>query len=156
MHRFLPSLFIITLTIAFLCLPVTAAEHTVAQSGADFITIKDAIDWSVSGDTIQVKSGTYTENLKLDKQVSLIGVDTGGGPPVIETGRGDAITVLANGCTIEGFMVQSSTLSGIRIMSDGNAIRDNTIRGTAQGITIVSGEKILSPAIRSLTTTRPV
>ena len=79
MHRFLPSLLIVALTLAFLCLPVTAAEHTVAPSGADFVTIKDAIDWSASGDTILVKSGTYTENLKLDRQVSLIGVDTGGG-----------------------------------------------------------------------------
>jgi parallel beta-helix repeat protein len=141
MHRFLPSLLIIALTLAFLCLPVTAAEHTVAPSGADFITIKDAIDWSASGDTILVKSGTYTENLKLDKQVSLVGVDTGGGAPVIETGRGDAVTVLADGCTIDGFTVQSGTSSGIRIMSDGNTIRNNTIRDTAQGIAIVSGAK---------------
>ena len=107
MPRPLLPLLIIALTLAFLCLPVAAAEHTVAPSGADFITIKDALDWSASGDTIQVKSGTYTENLKLDKQVSLIGVDTGGGAPVIETRRGDAITVLADGCTIEGFIVQS-------------------------------------------------
>ena len=142
MHRFLPSLLIVALTLAFLCLPVTAAEHTVAPSGADFVTIKDAIDWSASGDTILVKSGTYTENLKLDRQVSLIGVDTGGGAPVIATGRGDAITVLAKGCTIEGFTVQSGTSSGgIRITSEGNTILNNTIRDTAQGIAIVSGGK---------------
>ncbi|MFA6333372.1 MAG: protein kinase, partial [Methanoregula sp.] len=74
---------VIVLTCLLISFPAAAGDHTVAPSGAEFSSIKDAIDWSIGGDTIRVESGTYTENLKLDKKLTLIGVDTGSGAPVI-------------------------------------------------------------------------
>ena len=56
-------------------LPVTAAEHTVAPSGAEFVSIQDAVDWASSGDTIFVESGTYYETIILNKKIILRGID---------------------------------------------------------------------------------
>ncbi|HEX3001278.1 MAG TPA: NosD domain-containing protein, partial [Methanoregula sp.] len=127
----------------FLCLPVMGGDHTVAPSGAEFTTIKDAVDWSLGGDTIRVESGTYTENFKLDKKLTLIGVNTGSGAPIIAPSKsGNVVEVLADGCTIQGFTIQNSaTGSGIRITSGSNSIRLNTIKNNAEGITFVSSDK---------------
>jgi pectin methylesterase-like acyl-CoA thioesterase len=54
-------------------LPVTAAEHTVAPSGAEFLSIQDAVDWASGGDTIVVESGTYSETIILNKKIILEG-----------------------------------------------------------------------------------
>lgn len=126
-----------------LCVPVSAAEHSVAPSGAEFSSIKDAIDWSIGGDTIRVESGTYTDNLKLDKKLILIGIDTGGGAPVIAPSKtGNTVEILADGCTVQGFTIQNSaTASGIQINSHSNTIRQNTIKNNAVGITLVSADK---------------
>lgn len=123
--------------------PAAADEQTVAPSGAEFISIQDAIDWSSSGDTITVYSGTYAENIRLDKKISLIGIDLGGGAPVIDSGKkGNAIEILVDGCTVDGFVIRNSDLlNGIRIASDQNTIKNNTIQKNAQGITLVSARK---------------
>ncbi|MDD1694304.1 MAG: protein kinase, partial [Methanoregula sp.] len=131
------------LSCAVLCFPVTAADHIVAPSGAEFTTIKDAVDWSIGGDTIRVESGTYTDNIRLDKKLILIGVDSGGGAPVIIPSKtGNVVEILADGCTVQGFTIQNSaTGSGIRVTSSSNSLRHNTIRNNAEGITLVSSDK---------------
>jgi parallel beta-helix repeat protein len=134
---------LVVLICVFLCLPVMGGDHTVAPSGAEFTSIKDAVDWSLGGDTIRVESGTYTENIKLDKKLTLIGVNTGGGTPVIAPSKsGNVVEVLADGCTIQGFTIQNSaTGSGVRVTSGSNSIRHNTIKNNAEGITLVSSDK---------------
>jgi len=143
LHRFLVILAALILCCAVLCLPVSAAEHSVAPTGAEFSSIKDAIDWSIGGDTIRVESGTYTENLKLDKKLVLIGIDTGGGAPIIAPSKtGNVVEIHADGCTVQGFTIQNSaTASGIQVNSNSNTIRQNTIRNNAVGITLVSADK---------------
>ena len=70
----------ILLIICLLSLAGTAgAERVVAPSGAEFVSIQDAIDWSSAGETITVKSGYYIENVRITKRVTLVGVDSGGG-----------------------------------------------------------------------------
>jgi parallel beta-helix repeat protein len=124
------------------CSPVSAADHVVAPSGAEFSSIKDAVDWSSGGDTIRVESGTYAENIKIDKKIALIGVDSGNGAPVIQPGKnGDDITIIADGCSIEGFTIENGAASGIRITSSSNSVRRNTIRNNGVGIALVSSGK---------------
>lgn len=136
-------LVMVMLACAVLCLPVAAADHVVGPAGAEFTTLKDAVDWSIGGDTIRVESGTYAESIKLDKKLYLIGVDTGGGAPVITPSKtGNVVEILADGCTIQGFTIQNSaTGSGIRITSSSNSLRHNTIRNNAEGITLVSADR---------------
>lgn len=64
--------------------PVAGSQYTVAPSGGGFTSIQDAVTWAAPLDTITVWSGTYPEMVKIDKKITLIGVDTGGGLPVID------------------------------------------------------------------------
>ncbi|MGA2698279.1 MAG: protein kinase, partial [Methanoregula sp.] len=83
---------------------------------------------------------TYPETVRIDKKITLIGVDTGGGAPVIDPGkRGAALVIGADGCTIGGFTLQNSaTASGIRVNSNENTIENNTLSGNVDGIVFVS------------------
>ena len=49
-------------------------------------SIQDAINSANPMDIIEVSSGTYKEYLEIDKQLTLIGVDTGEGKPIIDPG----------------------------------------------------------------------
>ncbi|MEI7856407.1 MAG: protein kinase [Methanomicrobiales archaeon] len=146
MTRIFPAtrLIVVFLLIACItCIATTAAaEHTVAPSGAEFTGINAAIQWASPGDTITVESGTYLESVHLDKKLSLIGIDSGNGTPVIDPDKkGNGMEIRVDGCTVEGFVIRNSDLlNGIFITSDLNTIRKNTIVNNAQGIKLVSAQ----------------
>ena len=143
------SRFISTLTLAVLfllsacVLPVAAAEHTVAPSGTEFFSIQDAVDWASPGDIIFVESGTYFETVILDKKIILEGIDSGGGPPVIDVAQmGNGVDIRMDGCTMERFTIQNGTLfTGILVASSNNTLRENTVRGFGQGISLLSSQR---------------
>ena len=58
--------------------PATGAQYTVAPSGGGFTSIQDAVTWASPLDTITVWSGTYPGTVKIDKKITLIGVDPAG------------------------------------------------------------------------------
>jgi parallel beta-helix repeat protein len=143
MHRLSCPVLVFAVVVCIICIPqATAAGHTVAPAGAEFISIQGAVDWASAGDTITVKSGFYPEKILINKKITLSGIDSGGGLPVIDpSSKGNGIEILADGCTVEGFAIQNSELlSGIRISSDGNTIRNNIIRNNAQGILLVASQ----------------
>jgi len=114
----------------------SADTWTVDDSGdADFTIIQEAIDAAEAGDTIEVRSGTYSENVDIHIQLLLIGLDTGEGKPEVNTYgllNGESpITITADGCTVEGFNVigidNYSEDGGIKIGSSSNTISDNII-----------------------------
>lgn len=83
---------------------VSAATITVCDSGCDHTSIQAAIDAADPDDTIEVHSGAYNENVNVTKQLILKGIDTGSGKPVVDAGgSGSAITLSADGITLEGF-----------------------------------------------------
>ncbi|MGB8219662.1 MAG: NosD domain-containing protein [Methanoregula sp.] len=140
-----PHLFLLCCAVALLMTaayvpPAAGAQYIVAPSGGGFTSIQDAVTWASPLDTIIVRSGTYPETVKIDKKITLVGVDTGGGAPVIDPGkRGAALVIGADGCTVGGFTLQNSaTASGIRINSNGNTIENNTLSGNVEGIVFVS------------------
>ena len=142
-HRIVCILVIITL-ISITSIPAAnASEYTVGPTGADFTSIQAAINRAFAGDIIFVKSGTYRENLLLDKKIDLIGNDSGGGAPIIEpVKKGNAIEILADGCRIEGFTIQNiELLNGIRVKSNGNTITRNSFQNNAKGIFLDSAMK---------------
>jgi parallel beta-helix repeat protein len=117
-----------------------ASEYTVAPTGADYTSIQEAINRAFPGDTILVNSGTYHENLLLDRKINLIGIDSGGGAPIIDpANKSNAIEILADGCRIEGFTFQNiELLNGILVKSGENTIGRNTVLNTAKGILLQS------------------
>jgi parallel beta-helix repeat protein len=146
-HKFPnPRVWILMCSILCILLPAgVCAEFVVAPSGAEFVSIQDAIDWSPSGETIKVESGIYLENIQLTKKINLVGVDTGAGAPVISPGNKDpAVVILADGCSIEGFTIQNSNqASGIRITSSNNSVMKNSVSRNSVGIILVSSVRNL-------------
>ena len=80
----------------------------------DYSTIQEAINNTVDGDTVYVKSGTYHERLVIGKQISLIGEDTN------STVIGGSEYYLVVEITCDGV-----TFSGFTIRSDNQAIQLN-------------------------------
>ncbi len=108
---------------------IQAATITVGPDG-DYATIQAAVDGANSGDTIRVESGTFRENVIINKSVVLRGTDTGDGRPVVDgKGVGSAIVLSADRITVEGLVVKNSGFgkSGIEVKSDDNAIRNNLV-----------------------------
>ncbi|MFA5220901.1 MAG: protein kinase [Methanoregula sp.] len=133
----------LVLCLFFFSVPgVWAAELSVAPSGSEFTLIQDAISWASPGDTITVESGLYPESIRIDKKIFLTGIDSGGGAPVIDPQKkGNAIEILADGCTVKGFTLQNSGLfSGIHVLSRDTTISGNFFQNNAQGIYLVSAD----------------
>jgi nitrous oxidase accessory protein len=114
---------------------------------AQFRSIGDAIASARPGDTIQVNAGLYSEQVAIDKRLTVEGIQR----PVIRGERGSVITVLADGCTIRGFAIERSGNdsqkedSGILLKSRGNRVEDNELRDVLFGIYLYdSGENIIS------------
>ena len=105
-----------------------AATLTVnAIGGADYTKIQDAINNASDGDTILVYSGTYYEQVNVNKQLILQGIDTGSGKPVVNAdGIGSAITLSAGNNRVEGFTAINGSDAGIYIISNNNSVRNNT------------------------------
>jgi parallel beta-helix repeat protein len=95
------------------------------------------VDNATEGDTIEVHSGTYYENVNVTKQLTLQGRNTGGGMPVVLGGRfGSSIEITASGVMLEGFIVKNLGVSqnGINVSSNNNIIRNNIASNNNHGI----------------------
>ena len=82
-------------------LPALAATLTV-QPGE---SIQAAIDRAQEGDVVQVQRGRYRENLRIEKTLTLRGINR---PTVDGGGQGDTIRVTATDVVIEGMIVANS------------------------------------------------
>ena len=127
------TVFIILASIVFVG-TASAATLTVDDSGgADYTSIQAAIDAASAGDVIEVNSGTYFENVNVNKQLTLRGVDTGSGKPVVDAlDTGSAITLSADGIFLEGFKTTNGSsyqypisYAGIYLRSNNNIIKNN-------------------------------
>ena len=137
LHRHLSIGIRLAVAINLLLLGVACAEKiTVCSGDCNHTSIQRAIDAANPGDTIEVRSGIYLENLNITKQLTLKGVDTGNGKPIIDAGgNGNAVSLRAYGIDIEGFIVMnSSNTAGIEVISNNNTIRDNEVRKNGVGI----------------------
>ena len=123
-----------------------ATDATTCSVG---VSIQAAIDAATAGDTIEVPSGTYNENVDVNKPLTLRGVDTGAGMPVIDGKGGDVITLSASGCTVEGFEIicgDGLWSAGIWIIdsSNNNIVTDNDIDKNTYGLYIEGSENTIT------------
>lgn len=107
-------------------------------------SIQKAIDLANPGDTIRVLNGTYTENIEIDKQLTVKGIDM---PVIWAKHSGSTINITADGCLIEGIDAGNSSgwhQGGIRITSNNNVIHRNEVKDSRTGIVLQesSGNKI--------------
>ncbi|ABK14636.1 cell surface protein [Methanothrix thermoacetophila PT] len=130
----------ITMACVIIIASLPARAVTVCGEGCDFSSVQEAINAASAGDTIEVHSGIYFEHVYVSKSLTLVGVDTGGGMPVIDAeGIGSAITISADNVTLRGFRVTNSGScgcgnAGIKVLSDNNTIADNVAQGNKYGI----------------------
>ena len=109
----------------------TPGTVTDVTRGKTYPGIQAAINGAYPGDTIQATSGTYLENVKVNKTLTLIGENTGKGLPIVDgTGGNSAISVTSDHVTIQGFNVTDAQ-NGIVL----NANYCNVTGTTADGNT---------------------
>jgi parallel beta-helix repeat protein len=122
-----------------------ASKISVGPKDADYSSIQQAIDNSSQGDIIDVQSGMYRENVYVYKTLTLEGIDTGNGLPVVDAGgSGSVISITSNDTIVEGFNVTGSGgcgcgNAGIKVQSSNNIVKGNTISKNKYGIYIQSG-----------------
>jgi len=102
-------------------------------------TIQEGINDANNGDTVIVYSGLYVENVVVDKSINITGI----GYPVVDAGgSGSAITLSANGITLEGFKATNSESSwgnaGIKVISNRNTITGDNATYNGYGILLSS------------------
>jgi parallel beta-helix repeat protein len=104
-------------------------------------TIQAAINAANSGDTIEVASGVYNENIVVNKSVSLVGKNPSNTTIDGSGTERNTVHVTANNVRIEGFTIQNGENpfepSSFSIWySRGHIIRNNIIRQSIRGIII--------------------
>lgn len=91
----------------------------------DYPTIQDAVNAASGGDVISVASGTYHENVVINKSLTLAGAGKG-----ITFIRGDrkkaGINIIADNVQVSGFTILNCE-NGINISSNENTVIDNAI-----------------------------
>jgi parallel beta-helix repeat protein len=99
--------------------------------------IQGLIDNATDGDTIYIPSGTYYENIVIDKSINLVGEDQN--TTIIDgSGIGDVVYVSANWVNISGFTIRNGgdvwEDAGIDIYSNHITLMDNIIVNNRGGI----------------------
>lgn len=109
--------------------PTTWTVHPTDPS-ANFTTIQVAINNASNGHSIEVWNGTYNENVVVNKQLKIYSRDGANVTSVNAGGSENAITIRADGCTVDGFKVtgggNDSIDAGIKVESNGNSKNVNT------------------------------
>ena len=97
--------------------PVAASIVVAIDGSGDFTSIQQAIDYVLSGDTINISPGTYRENLVIaGKSVSLIG-QGGAGSVIIDGSRAGSVIVYIN-------TKSDARLDGMTIQNGVSSLRD--------------------------------
>src|SRR5660397_32251 len=117
-----------TMLVLMLAGNANAVTLTVCKSGCAYSSIQGGINAASNADIVIVNSGTYNENVNVNKQLTLHGI----GMPVVDAMRsGSAITLSADGITLEGFTATGSGFelpeAGIKVTSNNNTLSGNTV-----------------------------
>ena len=114
-----------------------SSETLHVGSGQEYTSIQDAINSANTSDTIYVHNGVYSENILINKTLSLIGASK---EDTIITGAeiGNIIEITADNVTITGFTIKNpvgSEMKCIKITEAHNCvIQDNIIEEAYDGI----------------------
>jgi parallel beta-helix repeat protein len=144
---------IMSLLLLLMLLALSADAKTFAVGPDD--SLQGAIFMARTGDVVLVSEGTYYEHIRVDKSIILRGQMM----PVLDaTASGSAITLLADGITVEGFKIvnagswpsESPAEAGIKVLSEGNRIIKNDVSNNFNGILLVGvkNNSILDNTVR--------
>lgn len=143
----------LVLVIMVLFFPVHAQNALIVAPDGAYTTIEAALAAAQTGDVIEVRGGTYSAPLVVDKTVSLIGIDQ----PIIDGhGNGSLVLINAPQVVFSGFTVRGSGQSlahedtGIVVQGTQVTVRDNLLEDVMFGIYFAnaSGGLALNNTIR--------
>jgi len=121
------------------------------SGGEDYTSIQSAINAAVSGDTIYVYSGTYEENIVINKTITLIG-ENNVNTIINGSDYGYVLNISANHVSISSFTIQNSRFysCGIYINSNYNSITNTILSNNVDGLylsyssdNVISGNTII-------------
>ncbi len=102
----------------------------------DYATIQEAILFSVRGDTVVVRPGTYTENIDFLGKAIVVRSEEGPGVTIIDGGRAGSVVTFQSGedstSVLDGFTVTNGMAGeggGIRCVDSSPRISRNTVIG---------------------------
>ena len=116
------------LTVICTCSAASAANLRVdPEEEGGHTTIQAAVDAAKAGDTIFVSSGTYVENLKIDKPVKIWSDSRNPENTVVRAADpvGSAVEITADRVTFSGFSVEDSDKAGILLTGANNCYISN-------------------------------
>lgn len=131
------KLLVMSLVLMSSLVEVRAERLTVSPGEGRIQSIRAAIERAQPGDTVQVRAGTYRGQLVLEKRIVLEGI----GKPILRGSReGSVLVVVADGCTVKGFIIEQNggdlqrEDSGILLKSSRNRVEENELRDVLYGI----------------------
>lgn len=137
------EVFLIALILGSLIAPnlwlnrVVVANPSIIRVPQNYARIQEAINAAEPGDTISVASGTYYENIDINKTLTLTGADKT--TTIIDSKKtGNVVIIEANNVTLKGFTIQAGSGEGVIISGfNQTTISDNIIiLNTYEGIYI--------------------
>ena len=99
-----------------------------------FNTIQEGVDFSGPGDTVFVSAGNYTENVVIERNISLVG--EGAKVTIIDGSGAENASIRCLSTTsgkIEGFHIHNGTGAGIQCEDAALSIERNVISSTSNG-----------------------
>jgi nitrous oxidase accessory protein len=140
-----PSVCSVVLIAAILVLSMSGQAFTFSVHPGE--SIQEAIEKASPGDIVKVYSGSYLEIINVTKKITLEGVDSGNGRPILDFGKNaNIVTLSADGIVMEGFMIRGASnwsLAGINVISGKNIIKDNVVVNNSVGIHITSDGNLI-------------
>jgi parallel beta-helix repeat protein len=120
------------------CAEASTTYYVGGSGPANYTSIQAAIDAANPGDTVFVHSGTYYENVVVDKTINLIGENQN--TTIIDGGNADdVIEITSSGVNITEFTLDNGDgNAAIRIKSDHATISEITALGADFGVLISS------------------
>ncbi|MCM1986886.1 NosD domain-containing protein [Methanococcoides seepicolus] len=112
------------------------------DGGFDYTTIKDAVNNAINGDIILVYSGNYTENVTVDKQLTIKSQSGNPDDTIIQAGDSSShiFYVPVDNVTISGFTFKGATkdsIAGIYLHGvNNNVLTNNKLSNNYYGISL--------------------
>lgn len=124
---------------------VSGATYSVCNAGCDYSSIQAALNAVSTGDTVNVSRGNYSENIIINKSITLLGSGDGMTHISPVDFMGSVIFVTGDGAHVEGFSISGanggSLSSGIFFSGVENCvISNNILSGNMNGILLESSE----------------
>ncbi len=106
-------------------LPAADYENYFVGAG---MHIQSAVFAAVNGDAIFVMPGTYTENVVVDKSVTLKGAENHASIIKAQNTQNAIVAIRANGVTVDGFTIQDGIIGVCVYDASGAIIKNNIIK----------------------------